>query len=53
VVATLGTLAQAIDAAELGAPAVLVIGAVAALATGSDHQRWLLPALLQRPVAAR
>ncbi|MCB9124587.1 MAG: uroporphyrinogen-III C-methyltransferase [Caldilineaceae bacterium] len=52
VVATLGTLAQAIAAAELGTPAVLVIGAVAVLATGAERQGWLLPALLQQPVAA-
>lgn len=51
VVATLGTLAQAIDAAGLGTPAVLVIGAVAALATGADRQSWLLPILLQPAVA--
>ena len=53
VVATLGTLAQAIDTAGLGTPAVLVVGAVAALATGGDRQSWLLPALLQQPMAAR
>ena len=53
VVATLGTLGQAIDAEGIGTPAVLVIGAVAALAAGGGDQRsWLLPALLQPAVAA-
>jgi uroporphyrin-III C-methyltransferase len=46
VVATLGTLAQAMAAAEIGAPAVLVFGAVAQMATSTlQPAAWLLPAL--------
>lgn len=46
VVATLATLAPAMAAAEIGAPAVLVFGAVAEMAAaGLAPQTWLLPAL--------
>lgn len=46
VVATLGTLAQAMAAAEIGAPAVLVFGAVAQMAPATPQPAaWLLPAL--------
>ncbi|HAJ36902.1 MAG TPA: uroporphyrinogen-III C-methyltransferase [Chloroflexi bacterium] len=46
VVATLGTLAQAMAAASVGAPAVLVFGAVAQMALPTPlPAAWLLPAL--------
>lgn len=46
VVATLGTLAQAMAAAEIGAPAVLVFGDVAQMATStSQPAAWWLPTL--------
>ena len=45
VVATLGTLAQAMTAAEIGAPAVLVFGEVARWGAAAPAQAaWLLPA---------
>ena len=51
VVATLGTLAQAMAAAEIGAPAVLVFGAVAQMATTTlQPAAWLLPALAVGPL---
>ena len=46
VVATLGTLAQAMAEAEIGAPAVLIFGEVAQMATQPQPPAaWLLPAL--------
>lgn len=46
VAATLATLAGAMAQAEIGAPAVLVIGAVAAMATTTPQPAaWLLPTL--------